>query len=87
MIEKIVFLLLLIPIIGLVLYAQYRQYSFFADLFGLGKKDPKKDIAQIKKIYEGFSSEELFKLLQSGELSVKETLVINKILQEKKADQ
>ena len=69
--------------LALILFSKYKRYAFVRDLLGAGTTDSQREILQIKLEYEKFSSEQLFQLLNTKQLSPKETLIINQILKER----
>ncbi len=81
---KVVFLLVIvIPLLALIMYSKKKRYGFIKDLIGGGTPESQKEILQVKKEYEKFSSHELFHLLSSKQLSPKEVLIVNQILKER----
>ena len=81
---KAVFLLVnVIPLLALIMYSKRKRYGFIRDLIGGGTPESQMEILQIKKEYEKFSTQKLFDLLNSKQLSPKEMLIINQILKER----
>jgi len=76
-------LVIIIPFLALIMHSKKKQYGFLRDLIGGGTPESQKEILEIKKEYEKFSSNELFNLLKSKRLSPKETLIVNQILKER----
>jgi len=83
MIKFILLLVIIIPFLALIMHSKKKQYGFLRDLIGGGTPESQKEILEIKKEYEKFSSNELFNLLKSKRLSPKETLIVNQILKER----
>ncbi|HUH51519.1 MAG TPA: hypothetical protein VLZ11_05435 [Flavobacterium sp.] len=83
MIKAILLLVIIIPMITLILFSKYKRYAFVRDLIGGGTPQSRKEILQIKLEYEKFSSEQLFQLLNTKQLSPKECLIIDQILKER----
>jgi len=58
-------LVIIIPFLALIMHSKKKQYGFLRDLIGGGTPESQKEILEIKKEYEKFSSNELFNLLKS----------------------
>lgn len=83
MIKAILLLVIILPMLALILFSKYKRYAFVRDLIGGGTPQSRKEILQIKTEYEKFSSDQLFQLLNTKQLSPKESLIINQILKER----
>ncbi len=83
MIKAILLLVIILPMLALILFSKYKRYAFVRDLIGGGTPQSRKEILQIKMEYEKFSSDQLFQLLNTKQLSPKESLIINQILKER----
>jgi len=76
-------LVIILPFLALILHSKRKRYGFMRDLIGGGTPESQKEILEIKREYEKFSSQKLFTLLDSKRLSPKETLIVNQILKER----
>jgi len=83
MIKFILLIVIIIPLLALILHSKKKRYAFLRDLIGGGTPESQKEILEIKREYEKFPSQELLKLLNSKQLSPKETLIANQILKER----
>lgn len=83
MIKFILLILIIIPLLALIMHSKLKRYAFLRDLIGGGTSESQKEILEIKREYEKFSSQDLFKLLNSKQLNPKETLIVNQILKER----
>ena len=82
MIKAILLLVIILPMLALILFSKYKRYAFVRDLIGGGTPQSRNEILQIKIEYEKFSSDQLFQLLNTKQLSPKESLIVNQILKE-----
>lgn len=83
MIKAVFILVIVIPLLALIIHSKKKQYGFLKDLIGGGTPESQTEILQIKKEYEKYSSQQLFDLLSTKQLSPKETLIVNQILKER----
>ena len=83
MIKAILLLVIILPMLALILFSKYKRYAFVRDLIGGGTPQSRNEILQIKIEYEKFSSDQLFQLLNTKQLSPKESLIVNQILKER----
>lgn len=83
MIKFIILIVIIIPLLALIIHSKLKRYAFLRDLIGGGTPESQKEILEIKREYEKFSSQKLFTLLDSKRLSPKETLIVNQILKER----